>query len=78
MQTRPTVGIAGLGRMGHPIAANILAAGFPALVWNRTRDKAADLLDRGALWAEDPGAIAGAADIVLTSLADPAESHKRP
>ena len=37
MQTRPTVGIAGLGRMGHPIAANILEAGFPAVVWNRTR-----------------------------------------
>jgi 3-hydroxyisobutyrate dehydrogenase-like beta-hydroxyacid dehydrogenase len=72
METRPTVGIAGLGRMGHPIAANVLEAGFPAVVWNRTRDKATDLLEGGALWAENPGAIAGAADIVLTSLADPA------
>jgi 3-hydroxyisobutyrate dehydrogenase-like beta-hydroxyacid dehydrogenase len=72
METRPTIGIAGLGRMGHPIAANILEAGFPTVVWNRTRDKAADLLERGAVWAENPDAIAGAADIVLTSLADPA------
>ena len=72
METRPTVGIAGLGRMGHPIAANILDAGFPTVVWNRTGDKAADLLERGARWAETPGAIAGAADIVLSSLADPA------
>jgi 3-hydroxyisobutyrate dehydrogenase-like beta-hydroxyacid dehydrogenase len=72
MQTRPTVGIAGLGRMGHPIAANILEAGFPAVVWNRTRDKAADLLERGAIWADNPGAMAKSADIVLTSLADPA------
>src|SRR3712207_8368040 len=45
--TRPTVGIAGLGRMGHPIAVNILEAGFPTVVWNRTRDKAKDLLERG-------------------------------
>src|SRR5688500_9749617 len=71
METPPTVGIAGLGRMGHPIAANILEAGFPAVIWNRTRDKAADLLERGANWAESPGATAQAADIVLTSLADP-------
>ena len=72
METRPTVGIAGLGRMGHPIAANILEAGFPTIVWNRSRDKAADLLERGAIWAENPGALTRTADIVLTSLADPA------
>jgi 3-hydroxyisobutyrate dehydrogenase-like beta-hydroxyacid dehydrogenase len=72
METRPTIGIAGLGRMGHPIAANVLEAGFRTVIWNRTRDKAADLLERGAVWAENPDAIAGTADIVLTSLADPA------
>ena len=72
METRPTIGIAGLGRMGHPIAANILETGFPTVVWNRTADKAADLRERGAVWAENPGAVAAAADIVLTSLADPA------
>ena len=72
METRPTVGIAGLGRMGRPNAANILGAGFPIVVWNRTPDKAAELLDRGAIWAETPSAMAQTADIVLTSLADPA------
>jgi 3-hydroxyisobutyrate dehydrogenase-like beta-hydroxyacid dehydrogenase len=72
MESRPTIGIAGLGRMGNPIAANVLEAGFRTVIWNRTRDKAADLLERGAVWAENPDAIAGAADIVLTSLADPA------
>ena len=54
-ETRPTVGIAGLGRMGLPIAANILRAGFPTIVWNRTRDKGCDLLEHGAVWAEHPG-----------------------
>jgi 3-hydroxyisobutyrate dehydrogenase-like beta-hydroxyacid dehydrogenase len=72
MNQRPTVGIAGLGRMGHPIAANILNAGFPTVVWNRTPDKAADLRDRGARWADSPADLAQSADIVLTSLADPA------
>ena len=72
MEIRPTVGIAGLGRMGHPVAVNILDAGFPTAVWNRTGEKAATLLERGARWAETPGALANSADIVLTSLADPA------
>lgn len=72
MAQRPTIGIAGLGRMGRPIAANILAAGFPTTVWNRTPDKAAALLDRGAAWVDTPGDLAQTADIVLTSLADPA------
>src|SRR5829696_2888621 len=71
MQTQPTVAIAGLGRMGYPIAANILQAGFPTVVWNRSRDKATVLLERGAVWAEKPGALTQTADIVLTSLADP-------
>jgi 3-hydroxyisobutyrate dehydrogenase-like beta-hydroxyacid dehydrogenase len=72
METLPTVGIVGLGRMGHPIAANILEAAFPTVVWNRTQDKAVDLLERGAIWVESPGALVQAADIVLSSLADPA------
>jgi 3-hydroxyisobutyrate dehydrogenase-like beta-hydroxyacid dehydrogenase len=72
MNQRPTVGIAGLGRMGHPIAANILNAGFPTVVWNRTPDRATELRDRGARWADSPADLAQSADIVLTSLADPA------
>jgi 3-hydroxyisobutyrate dehydrogenase-like beta-hydroxyacid dehydrogenase len=72
MNSRPTVGMAGLGRMGQPMAVNILGAGFPVVVWNRTRDKGDELLARGATWAETPAALADAAEIVLTSLADPA------
>jgi 3-hydroxyisobutyrate dehydrogenase-like beta-hydroxyacid dehydrogenase len=72
MSSRPTIGIAGLGRMGQPIAANILAAGFPTAVWNRTPERAAPLLEQGAAWAESPRSLAQSAEIVLTSLADPA------
>ena len=72
MESRPAVGVAGLGRMGHPIAANVLAARFPTFVWNRTPEKARDLRERGATWVDTPRALAQSADIVLTSLADPA------
>jgi 3-hydroxyisobutyrate dehydrogenase-like beta-hydroxyacid dehydrogenase len=71
MELRPTVGVAGLGRMGQPVAMNILDAGFPTAVWNRTAEKATGLLERGATWTETPGALAQVADIVLSSLADP-------
>ena len=71
MAPHPTIGIAGLGRMGQPIAANILAGGFSTAVWNRTPDKAAPLLEQGAAWANTPGELAQTADIILTSLADP-------
>jgi 3-hydroxyisobutyrate dehydrogenase-like beta-hydroxyacid dehydrogenase len=58
--------------MGYPIASNVLAAGFPTVVWNRTPDKTAGLLERGATWSETAGELAQAADVVLSSLADPA------
>ena len=41
----PTVGLIGLGLMGKPMGRNLLKAGFPLLVWNRTKSKA-DELDR--------------------------------
>ncbi|HET7094052.1 MAG TPA: NAD(P)-dependent oxidoreductase, partial [Thermomicrobiales bacterium] len=69
---RPRVGFAGLGRMGHAMAANLLAAGFPLAVWNRTPARAADLAANGVRIAATPRDLAAAADIVLTSLADPA------
>lgn len=72
MSDRMTIGVAGLGRMGQPIAANILAAGFPTVAWNRSPQRADELLARGAVWANTPGELAQRADAVLTSLADPA------
>ncbi len=64
------VALIGLGTMGSGIAGNILAAGFPLTVWNRTRDKAEPLLARGAQWAESPAAAANGADVVISVVAN--------
>lgn len=64
------IGFAGLGRMGQAMAARLLAAGFPLVVYNRTRSKAEDLLARGAAWAETPAQLAERSDIVFTILTD--------
>jgi 3-hydroxyisobutyrate dehydrogenase len=56
--------------MGGPMARNLLRAGHEVTVWNRTREKAASLVDEGGVLASTPAAAAGDAEIVLTMLAD--------
>ncbi len=46
------VGFVGLGVMGAPMAGHILDAGVPLVVYNRTRSKADDLAQRGAIVAD--------------------------
>jgi 3-hydroxyisobutyrate dehydrogenase-like beta-hydroxyacid dehydrogenase len=48
------VGLIGTGFLGTALAERLLAAGFPVVVYNRTRAKAEPLLARGAIWSENP------------------------
>ena len=64
------VAVLGLGNMGEPIAERILAAGFPLSVWNRTPEKAAALVERGAGQLGSPDEALRKADVCVTVLAD--------
>lgn len=64
------VGFIGLGIMGGPMARNILKAGFPLTVYNRTAAKADALRAAGAGVADSPAAVAGAADVVVSCVSD--------
>lgn len=66
-----TVGFIGLGRMGRPMAENLIRAGFRLVVYNRSPASAAALAEQGAESAEGPAAVAAAADVVCTCLPDP-------
>src|SRR5437667_445409 len=68
--TRPVIAVLGTGRMGAPIARNLLAAGFEVSVWNRTAERAAPLAADGARQASSPAEAAEGADLTLTMLAD--------
>ncbi|MCB0231371.1 MAG: NAD(P)-binding domain-containing protein, partial [Anaerolineae bacterium] len=57
------IGFIGLGIMGRGMAANILKAGFPLTVWNRTPERTEALADAGAAVAATPAALAAASDI---------------
>jgi 3-hydroxyisobutyrate dehydrogenase-like beta-hydroxyacid dehydrogenase len=65
------VGFIGLGAMGHAMAASLLRAGHAVRVWNRSPQKAHDLVSAGAVLARTP-AEAAQAGVVLTMLADDA------
>lgn len=64
------VAFIGLGRMGSPIAANIISKGLPTTVWNRTASKAASMIKLGARIAPTARQAVQDADIVVTSLMD--------
>ncbi len=64
------VGFIGLGYMGLPMAQNILKAGFPLCVYNRTKEKATPLLDLGAKWMESPAALAAHCDILVSMVSN--------
>lgn len=64
------VGVAGLGRMGAPIAAHLIDAGHELTVWNRTPDKTKPLAAAGVKVAASPAALAAAVDTIITILTD--------
>jgi 3-hydroxyisobutyrate dehydrogenase-like beta-hydroxyacid dehydrogenase len=68
---KPTVGLIGLGLMGKPMARNLLKAGFPLVVWNRSRAKAEDLVGEGAKLGANPRETAALVDILITIVSDP-------
>src|SRR5437867_3005137 len=66
----PPVGFVGLGIMGRPMAENLIRAGHPLTVFNRTRARADALIDMGARRADSPAAAARAASIVIVMVTD--------
>jgi 3-hydroxyisobutyrate dehydrogenase len=65
---RPTIAVLGTGRMGAPMARNLLDAGFPLSVWDHSPEHAEALADAGARHARTPADAARDADVVLTML----------
>jgi 3-hydroxyisobutyrate dehydrogenase-like beta-hydroxyacid dehydrogenase len=68
---KATVGLIGLGLMGSPMGANILKAGLPLIVWNRTASRADALVKQGARLAAHPREVAAQADVLITIVSDP-------
>lgn len=64
------IGFIGLGIMGQGMARNLLRAGFPLSVWNRTSAKAEALAAEGAGMAASPAAAAAASEVIVICVSD--------
>jgi 2-hydroxy-3-oxopropionate reductase len=71
-----TVGYIGLGLMGKSIARNILKAGFPLVVHNRSRAAVEELVAEGARAAASPAEVAGQVEVIFTNLPDTPDVEK--
>src|SRR5215468_1783646 len=67
------VGFIGLGTMGGHMAANVQRAGFKLVVHDLHRQAASHHLAAGAVWADSPRALASEADVIFSSLPEPAD-----
>ncbi|MTT30766.1 NAD-binding protein [Terrilactibacillus sp. BCM23-1] len=65
------IGFIGLGIMGSRMANNLIEDGQELIVYNRTKEKAQPLLDKGAKWANSPIELAEQVDVIFTMLAKP-------
>jgi 3-hydroxyisobutyrate dehydrogenase len=67
------IGWVGTGVMGSSMAGRILEQGYPVAVHNRTRSKADPLVDRGAVWCDDPRSVAEVSDVAFAIVGYPAD-----
>ncbi|HUU90731.1 MAG TPA: 2-hydroxy-3-oxopropionate reductase [Phycisphaerae bacterium] len=65
-----TIGFIGLGLMGRPMARNLLKAGYPLVVHNRSRPPVDELAAAGASAADCPREVAERSDVVITMVPD--------
>ncbi len=72
MQTTD-IGWIGTGVMGHAMCAHLLAAGHRLYVHNRTRERAAGLLQKGAQWCDTPQETAQRSRIIFSIVGYPAD-----
>jgi 3-hydroxyisobutyrate dehydrogenase len=71
MSEKTVIGFVGIGVMGRSMAGHLLTAGYPVHVFNRTKEKAQALLDRGAVWQDSAGDVAAVVDVVITIVGFP-------
>ena len=71
MSHLPSIAFIGLGNMGNPMAANLIKAGYPMIVFDLEKSKSENLVKLGAEWASNISETVKAADVVITSLPGP-------
>ena len=65
------IGWIGTGVMGKSMCTHLLNAGYNISLYNRTKEKANDLINKGASWCLNPKEVAEKSDIIFTIVGFP-------
>src|SRR5574339_28520 len=65
------IGWIGTGIMGSPMAKHLVNAGYKLNVYNRSKEKANELIGLGAAWYDTPAELAANSDIIVTIIGFP-------
>ena len=70
---KEVIGFIGVGVMGSSMVGHLLARGYSVVVYTRTKEKAQEVLEKGAEWADSPKEVAQKATIILTIVGYPSD-----
>lgn len=65
------IGFIGVGVMGKSMASHLLKAGYQVVVYNRTKEKALNLIEEGAIWKDTIKEVAETANVIITIVGYP-------
>lgn len=71
-----TIGIIGTGVMGKSMARNLQKSGYSINVFTRSKEKASELLEQGAVWKETVSKLARDSNIIITMVSFPSDVEK--
>lgn len=67
------IGFIGVGIMGKSMVRNLMKAGYEVFVYTRTKEKALEVIETGAVWCEDVPTCAAGRDAVITIVGYPSD-----
>jgi 3-hydroxyisobutyrate dehydrogenase len=67
----PVIGWIGTGIMGNSMLGHLIDRGYQSYVYNRTKEKAQGVIDKGAIWCSAPASITAHADLIFTMVGFP-------
>lgn len=68
-----TIGFIGTGVMGKSMVSRVMQAGYPVVVYNRTKSKADELVEQGATWKDTIAEVAAEANVLITMVGYPSD-----
>ncbi|GGA17342.1 3-hydroxyisobutyrate dehydrogenase [Paenibacillus marchantiophytorum] len=71
--SQTAIGLIGTGVMGKSMASHFMQAGYQVHIYNRTKSKAQDLIEQGALWQASPGELAEQCQVIVTMVGFPSD-----